>query len=119
MPDEIVAIVVFHDDFDPEFMELPPDVQDELLAKLELLKQRGWQLGRPHADTLAGSRYPRMKELIVNVADDWWRFAYAFDPRRQAVVLCGGAKGGGSQEKFYRSLIARADRRFAQWLKEL
>jgi hypothetical protein len=59
-----------------------------------------------------------MKELRVAVADDWYRFAFAFDPQQQAVVLCGGGKAGMSQAKFYKALIAKADRRFEDWLKE-
>jgi hypothetical protein len=59
-----------------------------------------------------------MKELRLAPADDWYRFAFAFDPRRRAIVLCGGGKGGRSQERFYRTLIARADARFGRWLEE-
>ena len=44
--------------------------------------------------------------------DGVWRFAFAFDPLRKAVVLCGGDKSGGSQRRFYRQLIDKADTRF-------
>ncbi|MFC0482263.1 type II toxin-antitoxin system RelE/ParE family toxin [Gellertiella hungarica] len=46
-----------------------------------------------------------------------WRFAFAFDPARQAVLLCGGAKQGMSQPLFYRRLVETADRRYADWLE--
>jgi hypothetical protein len=36
-----------------------------------------------------------------------WRFAFAFDPERKAVVLCGAAKSGVSQKLFYKRLIVR------------
>jgi len=55
--------VDLHDDFVPEYRDLHQDVQDELLAQIELLEQFGPQLGRPRADTLNGSRYANMKEL--------------------------------------------------------
>jgi hypothetical protein len=53
-----------------------------------------------------------MKELRFDAADGVWRFAFAFDPTRRALVLCGGDKSGGSEARFYRKLIARADARF-------
>jgi hypothetical protein len=33
-----------------------------------------------------------MKELRFRSDDGVWRFAFAFDPRRRAVVLCGGSE---------------------------
>jgi len=51
------------DEFEPEFDELPEDVQTEILALSRLLQQFGPQLGRPHVDTLKGSRYANLKEL--------------------------------------------------------
>ena len=55
--------VVNHDAFDLEYDALPEAVQDELLAMVNLLAIYGPQLGRPHADTLSGSRHANMKEL--------------------------------------------------------
>ena len=48
--------VDLHDDFVPEFRALHRDVQDELLAHVELLERFGPQLARRRADTLNGSR---------------------------------------------------------------
>ena len=104
--------VDLHDDFVPEYHELHKDVQDELLAHIKLLEEFGPQLGRPHADTLNGSRHANMKELRFDVADGVWRFAFAFDPKRQAIVLCGGDKSGVSEKRFYQQLIVKADARF-------
>jgi hypothetical protein len=105
--------VEFHPAFDPEYDELAEAVQDELLAHLKLLETFGPQLGRPHADTLNGSRHANMKELRFDAADGVWRFAFAFDPKRRAIILCGGDKSGVSEKKFYRDLIRKADERFA------
>lgn len=104
--------VDLHDDFVPEYEELHKDVQDELLAHIELLEQFGPQLGRPRVDTLNGSRHANMKELRFDAAEGVWRFAFAFDPKRRAIILCGGDKSGGSEKRFYRQLIERADARF-------
>jgi hypothetical protein len=104
--------VLFHTGFLPEFAELPEDVQDELLARLEPLKQFGPELGRPNVDTLNGSSFNNMKELRFQL-DGVWRFAFAFDPQQAAIILCGGDKEGESQSKFYRKLIQIADSRFS------
>ena len=53
--------VFFDAGFEPEFDELPEAVQDELLARAKLLEQFGPMLGRPHVDTLKGSRHNNMK----------------------------------------------------------
>lgn len=61
--------VRFDEAFDPEFDELPADVQDELLAHARVLEEFGPMLGRPRADTLNGSRHANMKELRFKAAD--------------------------------------------------
>ena len=104
--------VDLHDDFVPEHRNLHKDVQDELLAHIELLEQFGPQLGRPRADTLNGSRHPNMKELRFDAADGVWRVAFAFDPNRKAILLVAKDKSGVSEKRFYRQLIEKADERF-------
>src|SRR5262245_189854 len=84
--------ILFHNEFQPEFDLLSIEVRRELLARLNLLEMRGPQLGRPTVDTLQGSTFANMKEIRFNAEDGVWRFAFAFDPRRAAVVLCGGDK---------------------------
>jgi hypothetical protein len=111
--------VAHHDAFDPEYDALPETVQDELLAMTGLLELYGPRLGRPHADTLAGSRHANMKELRFNAYDGVWRVAFAFDPERQAILLVAGDKAGVAQKRFYKSLIARADKRFDEHLAAL
>ena len=104
--------VDFHDDFVPEYESLLRDVQDELQAIVEVLESLGPMLGRPRVDTLKGSRHANMKEIRFDAAGGVWRFAFAFDPNRQAIILCGGDKSGGSEKRFYRQLIEKADARF-------
>lgn len=111
--------VRFHDEFEPEFDALPVEVQDELLACATVLAQIGPTLGRPHVDTLAGSRHANMKEIRFDAGDGAWRVAFAFDPKRAAVLLVAGDKSGVSQKRFYRSLIEKADGRFDRHLLAL
>ncbi|BAY86680.1 hypothetical protein NIES267_61910 [Calothrix parasitica NIES-267] len=111
--------VLFHQEFKPEFDEFEPLVQDELLAYAKLLEDCGPYLKRPHADTLKGSDYDNMKELRFKVANGVWRIAFALDPERKAILLVGGNKVGVSEKRFYKQLIAKADKRFEKHLSEL
>jgi hypothetical protein len=110
--------VLFHSEFEAEVAGLPQAVQDELLTRLELLREFGPSLGRPNVDTLNGSSFPNMKELRFQL-DGVWRFAFAFDPQREAIVLVGGDKQGVHLKAFYAQLIAVADRRFAAHVQSL
>ena len=76
-----------------------------MAADVVVLATLGPQLGRPHVDTLKGSKHPNMKELRTGTI----RTAFAFDPRRQAVLLCAGDKGGVNSRRFYTRLVKRAD----------
>ena len=111
--------VSFHQDFEVEFDALNEAMQDELLAHAKLLAQFGPQLGRPRVDTLNGSRHANMKELRFDADDGVWRVAFAFDPKRLAVLLVAGDKSGGSEKRFYRQLMAKADQRFDEHLARL
>jgi hypothetical protein len=111
--------VLFHDDFDGEFASLAEDLQDELLAHAKLLAQFGPSLGRPTVDTLKASRHANMKEIRFSWSGEVWRVAFAFDPKRQAILLVGGDKGGADQRRFYKRLIATADDRYDDHLASL
>ena len=91
--------VFFHDDFDAEFAALDEDLQDELLAHAKLLEEFGPNLGRPTVDTLKGSKHANMKELRFAWNGEVWRVSFAFDPKRQAILLVGGDKGRADQRR--------------------
>ena len=112
-------IVQFHDAFESDFDQLPEAVQDGLLAHAGLLEQLGPSLGRPRVDTLKGSQHANMKELRFDADGGVWRFAFAFDPNRKAILMVGGDKSGGSEKRFYRQLIRKADERFNEHISRL
>ncbi len=111
--------VIFQETFDKEFMELTEEVQNNLIANAKLLEREGPHLSRPHADTLNGSKYTNMKELRFYADDGVWRVAFAFDPKRQAILLVAGDKSGSNQKSFYKSFIKKADKRFNDWLDKM
>jgi hypothetical protein len=99
--------VRFDTAFDPEFDELPAEVQDELLAHARLLEQFGPHLARPRADTLNGSRHANMKELRFDAAGGVWRVAFAFDPRRQPSCSWQETRRGSMKDVFTRPLSGK------------
>ena len=111
--------VQLHAAFEAEVLAFESDVRVALIAAARLLQDYGPQLGRPHADTLKGSKHANMKELRFEAADGEWRAAFAFDPERRAIMLVAGDKSGGSQKRFYRQLIAKADLRFSEHVESL
>jgi hypothetical protein len=67
-------------------MALDDNDYDAIMARVELLEERGPALGRPVVDSIEGSRHPNMKELRAGSM----RALFAFDPLRRAIVLVGG-----------------------------
>ncbi len=70
-------------------------------------------------DTLKGLRHANMEDLRFSAAGGEWRVAFAFDPRRRAILLVAGNKSGGSEKRFYRELIRKADDRLDAHLARL
>ena len=111
--------VLFHTAFAAEFKALPQGVRIDLAAAAKVLGERGPVLGRPQVDTLNGSKHANMKELRFRSNGGVWRVAFAFDPKRNAIVLVAGDKSGVSEKRFYASLIATADARYDEHLSDL
>lgn len=114
-------IVTLHDDFEPEFEALSADVQEGLLGAAKSIQIAGPKAGRPHVDTLKGSKHANMKEIRFECqkGNEEWRAAFAFDSKRNAVILVAGAKQGKNQKLFYKKLIRDADRRFDDHLESI
>jgi len=111
--------VLLHDEFADEVTALDEELQDELFAHAKLLAEFGPNLGRPTVDSLKGSSHSNMKEMRFNWMGEVWRVAFAFDPKRQAVLLVGGDKGSANQKRFYKRLIDLADNRYSEHLTAL
>jgi hypothetical protein len=58
-----------------------------------------------------------MRELRVQIGGEPYRIFYAFDPRRAAILLVGGNKGGDDQ--FYARMVPIADRVYGEHLRQL
>ena len=92
--------------------------QEKVLAGLLALAQGGPSIGRPLVDTIKGSRFTNLKELRVQHQGEPLRAFFAFDPLRQAIVLCAGNKGG-NEKRFYKEMLPLAEAQYARHLAEL
>ncbi len=91
----------------------------QVVAALELLAERGPQLGRPLVDTVNGSRHKNMKELRPGSSGrSELRVLFAFDFARKAILLVAGDKAA-QWKKWYDVNIPIADERFDEHLRQL
>ena len=92
------------------FDSLSEEAKGAVYSRVLLLEQFGPQLKRPYADTLKGSSVKNLKELRNKTAKHVLRVAYYFDESRNALLLIGGDKKGRNERRFYKDLIADAEK---------
>ena len=109
--------VLFDEDFAAWVDGLDVEVRRALLAHVVLLREHGPNLGRPHVDTLKGSKVANLKELRIQHRGKPWRVLFAFDPSRAAILLVGGDKAG--DKRWYKKQIKIAEDRFERHLRRL
>jgi len=98
---------------------LDEDSRAQVVAAIELLEDRGPQLGRPIVDTVAASRHRNMKELRPGSSGrSELRVLFAFDPKRSAIMLFAGDKAG-NWTRWYTKSIPLADDLFDDHLSKL
>jgi hypothetical protein len=105
------------DEFREWYLDLSIGERSSVAAGVDMIQSYGPELGRPHVDTLSGSKYPNMKELRVQHQGKPYRVLFAFDPRRNAYLILGGDKTGDNN--WYVGAIHRADAIYAQHLREI
>ena len=110
-------VIEYTDEFELWWNGLDEEEQESIDASVELLIRFGPALCRPHADQVKASRYSNMKELITQHKGDPYRTLFAFDPRRVAILLIAGNKGG--DKRWYKKIVPIADRLYAEHLKEI
>ncbi len=104
-------------EFDSWFIPLEEALQDDILFVVRLLEEHGPQLRRPYADTLEGTSLSNLKELRVQHRGDPYRILFAFDPKREALLLIGGNKAG--DKRWYKRMIPLAETIFERHLASL
>jgi hypothetical protein len=91
--------------------------QESVTDRIDVLVERGPDLGRPIVDRIHSSRHQSMKELRA-AKGGVLRVLFSFDPRRQAILLLGGDKTGEWNE-WYAWAIPLADDLYDRYLDEL
>ena len=100
-------------------LDLDQESYEQVVAAVELLCERGPQLGRPLVDSAVGSRHNNMKELRPGSSGrSELRVLFAFDPKREAILLIADDKAG-NWKNWYRDNIPIADNRFDNHLNSL
>ena len=93
--------------------------REQVVAAIELLEDRGPQLGRPIVDTVTASRHKNMKELRPGSSGrSELRVLFAFDPERSAIMLVAGEKAG-AWKRWYKKNVPVADDLFDDHLSRL
>lgn len=108
-----MTVVHQSEEFEVWLESLDPADRRAVHRVVALLEMRGVILGTPHSSALRGSRFP-LRELRPRSGASPLRLLYAFDPRREALVLLGGSKA--TEPAFYRRAIERAE---ALWIAHL
>jgi hypothetical protein len=96
---------------------LDVEAREAIFKSLFVLREIGPGLGRPYVDSVKGSAYSNMKELRVQNKGQVFRIFFAFDPKREAILLIGGNKRG--DKNFYETMIPKADKLYCIHLAKL
>jgi hypothetical protein len=105
------------DDFQEWFDGLTEEEKEDVIASVDLLEERGPQLGYPHCSGIAQSRHSHMRELRIQHQGRPYRILYAFDPRRTGILLLGGDKTGDG--RWYDVNVPKADDLYDTYIAEL
>lgn len=87
------------------------------LCGLLNLSSSNFLLGHYHSSDIKGSTYA-LRELRVQSGGKPLHILYAFDPKRQAVLLLGADKTGLSDKEFYATFVPRAETLWKEYLRE-
>ncbi len=99
------------------FKEIDAIAKKDIFIAIEVLSHLGPSLGRPHVDTLKGTKVSNLKELRIRSNGRPFRIIFVFDPKRNAVLLIGGNKA--QKKDFYEKIIKKAEKIYFQYLSEL
>ena len=104
------------DEFEHWFLALTDPDSMAVARVVGLLEARGTALGFPYSSAIAGTTFP-LRELRVQSGGRPLRIFYAFDPKRQAILLLGGDKTGDN--RFYARMIPKATAQWHRYLQEI
>ena len=111
---DMATEVLITDEFERWWDTLKVEEQKSVAVVVDMLEDRGALLPFPYSSRIAGSK--KLRELRIQHAGEPYRVLYAFDPKRNALLLLGGNKTG--ENRWYEVNVPRAEKFFAQYLRE-
>ena len=109
--------VEYTDEFGDWWDTLNEEEQVDVDAIVGLLEEKGPNLPYPYSSDVKGSKYGSIRELRIQHKGAPYRILYAFDPRRTAVLLIGGKKGG--DDRWYDKYVPLAEKIYEDHIKSL
>ena len=109
--------VEYTNEFESWWKTLSESEQEDIVAVVTLLEERGTQLAFPFSSSIEISKYSHMRELRIQSQSNPIRVLYAFDPRRTVILLIGGNKRG--DKRWYKVHVPIADKLYEEHLEEL
>ena len=109
--------VIATDDFAAWFRGLDEAHVDSVIVAVSKLEHQGVALGHPSSSAIKGASFA-LRELRIQSRGHALRVFYAFDPRRDGVLIIGGDKTGRNSDDFYTEMIARSERIWQEYLAE-
>ena len=106
--------VEYTDEFEAWWNVLSVEEQKSVAVVVAMLEERGTTLPFPYSSSIVGSA--KLRELRIQHGGKPYRVLYAFDPKRNAVLLLGGNKAG--RPRWYEKHVPKAERLLAVYLKE-
>jgi hypothetical protein len=107
--------VIVCDDFTAWYAGLDDATSDDVERAVGWLEEAGLRLSYPQSSAIKGATFA-LRELRIQSGGHPIRVFYAFDPKRQAVLLIGGDKTG--DDRFYETMIPLSERIWKEYLHE-
>jgi hypothetical protein len=110
----VATEVLVTGEFETWWDGLTLEEQKSVAVVVTTLEERGVTLPFPYSSGIAISA--KLRELRIQHAGQPYRVLYAFDPRRNAILLLGGNKAG--DDRWYDRHVPKAEKLFAAYLRE-
>lgn len=107
--------VVVTDEFRGWYEDLSNEEQESVQRVVARLEEVGVLRGSPYSSDIKGTEYP-LRELRIQHEGRPFRVFYAFDPKRQAVLLIGDDKTG--KDRFYEQMLPTAEKLWREYLRQ-
>jgi hypothetical protein len=110
----VATEVIITVEFENWWNSLAIEEQKSVAVVVDMLEEKGVTLPFPYSSSITNST--KLRELRVQHAGQPYRVLYAFDPKRNAVLLLGGNKTG--DDRWYDTHVPKAEKLFVAYLRE-